>query len=85
MNCVQDIVRKKPYLAWYVKDKAQLSDSAVLEHVLNYGSWEDVQKYIQLKGIKATSDIFREARSKKRSNYLPEIENFFSLYFKKHA
>jgi hypothetical protein len=81
----QDIIKKKPYLAWYVKDPSKLSDEAVLEHVLNYGNWDDVQQYFHLKGLKETARIFTVTAGRQRSNYLPEIQHFFSNYFKHHA
>ena len=46
MQKVQDIIKKKPYLAWYVRNVESLSDESVLEHVLNYGTWEQVQESI---------------------------------------
>ena len=85
MNSPQDIIRRKPYLAWYIRDAKKLSDGSVLEHVLNYGNWDDVQEYIKLKGIEETARIFRETRGEKRSNYRPEIADYFSRYFAAYA
>ena len=82
---VQNYIKKKPYLLWYIKDYDQLSDSAVLEAVLNYGTWEDVQVVIKILGIKKASEIFQEKAKIKRSNFRPEIKNYFNLYFKKYA
>lgn len=81
----QDIIKQKPYLAWYVGDPAKLSDESVLEHVLNYGNWEDVQRYIQIKGLKETALIFGAEAQGKRCNYLPEVQHYFTNYFKLHA
>ncbi len=53
----QDIIKRKPYLAWYVKNPSKLSDESVLEHVLNYGNWEDVQTYIHHVGLSKTANI----------------------------
>ena len=47
---VNSIIKNKPYLVWYVKDPDKLSEESVLEHVLNYGNWEDVQQFIKIKG-----------------------------------
>ena len=85
MNVPQDIILHKPYLAWYVKDPKKLSDASVLEHVLNYGNWDDVQEFIQIKGIKETAHIFSRSIQQPRSNYLPEVEQYFRNYFNKHA
>lgn len=82
---VNSIIKKKPYLAWYVKDRDKLSEEAVLEHVLNYGNWEDVQEFIKIKGIKETAKLFYKSLNKKRINYLPQIKHYFENYFKKHV
>lgn len=82
---VNSIIKKKPYLAWYVKDPDKLSEEAVLEHVLNYGNWEDVQEFIKIKGIKETAKLFYKSLNKKRINYLPQIKHYFENYFKKHV
>lgn len=82
---IQDIIAQKPYLAWYVKDPAKLSDVSVLEHVLNYGNWTDVKEFIQIKGIKETAQIFAQSTKRTRSNYLPEVESYFKNYFNKYA
>lgn len=81
----QDIIFRKPYLAWYVKNPAQLSDESVLEHVLNYGDWNDVQAYINMKGIQETAKIFYDQAQSERSNYFPEIKHYFGKYFAKYA
>ncbi len=82
---VQFIIKNKPYLAWYVKNSEKLSDESVLEHVLNYGDWEDVQKFIKIKGIKETAKLFYRTLKKKRVNYSPQIRSYFKKYFKKHV
>lgn len=82
---VQDIVKNKPYLAWYVQNPAKLSERSILEHVLNYGNWSDVQAFIKIKGLKATKTLFEKGANMKRSNYLPEIKYYFTQYFAKHA
>jgi hypothetical protein len=82
---VQQLLAKKPYLAWYVRDPSKLSDSSVLEHVLNYGDWEDVQDFISIKGMQPTAEIFRAQLQKSRSNYSPIIRQFFTRYFATHA
>ena len=46
---VNAIIKNKPYLAWYVKEPEKLSEESVLEHVLNYGNWDDVQRFIKIK------------------------------------
>jgi hypothetical protein len=78
---VTDIITNKPYLAWEVKDPAKLSDESVLEHVLNYGDWRDVKKYIEIKGFDNTKQIFKKTLNKTRVNYSPQIKHYFERYF----
>lgn len=78
---VNTIIKNKPYLAWYVKDPDKLSEESVLEHVLNYGDWDDVQLFIKIKGINATAKLFKKTTEKKRSNYKPIIKDYFLRYF----
>jgi len=84
MAIVQDIIRKKPYLAWYVKNVENLSDESVLEHVLNYGNWQDVQTFIKIKGLESTKNLFNETLMEKRNNYKDNIKHYFNLYFNRH-
>lgn len=86
----REFIEKRPHLFWYIKkeDLKDLTENSIVEHVLNYGSWKDVQEMIKLFGLRETAGIFRE-RSKPdkfgRQNYRPEIKNYFNLYFEKYA
>lgn len=82
---VQDIIIQKPYLSWYTKDNTNLSEASVLEHVLNYGNWEDVQSFIKVFGLVASAELFHQIADKPRTNLRPEIKHYFNLYFEKHA
>ena len=82
---VQDIIKKKPILAWSSKNPQKISDEAVLEAVLNYGDWDDFQQFIKIKGLRQTADMFTKTLKNKRKNYRPEVEYYFQLYFQKHA
>jgi hypothetical protein len=83
-----NFIKKRPHLIWYVKDYDALSDESIVEHTLNYGDWDDVQKLLSILGIKKTAAIFR-AKSKPskmgRQNYTIKTKNFFTLYFNKYA
>lgn len=78
---VNHIIINKPYIAWYVKDPNKLSEESVLEHVLNYGNWEDVQQFIKIKGKDETAKLFNKTFAKQRTNYSPEIKSYFYRYF----
>lgn len=78
-------IKDRPYLIWYVKNLEKLSDESIVEHTLNYGDWDDVQKLIKIMGIKKIGAIFKKQVKQKRCNYHIKSKNFFSLYFKKYA
>ena len=82
---IQDIIRKKPYLIWYTKNYDSLDESAIVEAVLNYGDWDDVQKIIKILGIKKVAKIFRKQISGFRTNYDDKTTNYFELYFNKYS
>lgn len=78
---VNNIIINKPYLAWYIKDPEKLSEKSVLEHILNYGNWDDVQQFIKIKGKNKTAELFKKTIVNKRTNYSPAIKSYFSRYF----
>ena len=47
-------------MVWYVKDLDKLNEASIVEHVLNYGDWDDVQEMIKILGMQKTAEIFRE-------------------------
>jgi hypothetical protein len=82
---VNSIIKNKPYLAWYVKDPEKLSEESVLEHVLNYGNWDDVQQFIKIKGKDESAALFKKTLTNKRTNYSPAIKSYFYRYFNNHV
>ena len=61
---------------------------AIVEATLNYGDWDDVQELIGILGVRETARIFREKSGPSaigRTNYRPEIANYFTFYFDKYA
>jgi len=82
---IKQFIKKRPYLIWHVKDLDQISEESVVENVLTYGDFDDVQKMIKILKIKKTADIFGKQIKQKRDNYDPKIKNYFKLYFEKNA
>ena len=82
---IHQFIKKRPYLIWYVRDLDKLSEESIVEHTLNCGDWKDVQEMIKILGMKKTAAVFRAKSNQPRSNYRPEIKNYFQLYFNKHA
>lgn len=85
---IQDFIKKRKHLVWYVKDHTALGEAAIVEATLNYGDWNDVQTMIKILGIKKVAKIFT-AKAKPsrlgRTNYRPEIAQYFTRYFKTYA
>ena len=85
MNAIERFVKKRPFLIWYTKNYAGLSDRAIVEAVLNYGDFQDVKKLIAILGMRKVSNLFYQDIKRRRNNYRPEIRNYFKLYFAAHA
>jgi len=82
---VHEFIKERKYLIWYVGNYDALDDASIVEATLNYGDWNDVQLLIQILGIKRVAEIFKEYAFRPRTNYRPEIRNYFNLYFNKYA
>ncbi|MDP3697525.1 MAG: hypothetical protein Q8R55_05935 [Candidatus Taylorbacteria bacterium] len=85
---INQFIKERPYLVWYVKDLGKLDEASIVEHVLNYGDWDDVQTMIKILGMEKTASIFRQKSIPDkfgRQNYRPEIKHYFQLYFNKHV
>jgi len=85
---IHEFIKKRPYLVWYVKDMDKLDEASIVEHVLNYGDWDDVQGMIGILGMEKTAEIFRKKSTPDkfgRQNYDPQVKNYFQLYFNKHT
>ncbi len=85
MNKLLGLFYEKPYLAWYVRDIKNISKESLLEHVLNYGNWEDYLGAEESLGIKNTKEIFDDLKSRARTNLRKKTINYFEKYFQKYA
>lgn len=85
---IHQFIKKRPFLVWYVKDLGKLNEASIVEHILNYGDWDDVQEMIKILGIKKVAKIFREkSKGDKfgRQNYKEKSKHYFNLYFNSHV
>lgn len=82
---IQDLAREKPYLFWSTTNYDALNEEAIVEGILNYGDWDDVQKLFKVLGLKRTALIFKKNIKGFRCNYRAETVNYFKLYFDKYA
>lgn len=80
-----NFIKKRKHLIWYVKDYRALDEASIVEHVLNYGDWDDFQELSRIMGVERISQIFRTYAFRPRTNYFPEVRHYFNLYFDKHA
>lgn len=80
-----DFARARKHLFWSTNNYDGLDHSAIVEAVLNYGNWVDVQELIALLGMGEVAQVFRENTNRPRVNYRPEVVNYFHLYFQKYA
>lgn len=85
MKKLIELFKQKPYLAWYVKDTKKLSEKSMLEHILNYGSWEDYRLAESVLGIKKIQTLFTELIHGKRVNLRPQTKNYFAKYISQYA
>ena len=75
-------------LFWSVSDDklAQISDALLVETILNYGTAADVRTLFECIGIEQIAAIFyAHTENKTRTNYLPPVKNYFTLYFNRHV
>ena len=88
MTTVQEYIEARKNLFWSVgeNDKKNISEILLVETILNYGTLEDVRELINVLGLKETAGIFyKSTENRLRKNYFPQVENFFKLYFDRHA
>ncbi len=80
-------IRKKSNLFWYTPENAkeEISPDFLVETILNYGTMDDIRELIKIMGMKEVSQIFFNAKGRKKLNYYPEIYNYFSLFFSRYA
>lgn len=82
---LNEYIKRKPLIAWYVNDYSKLSEESILENILNNGTWDDFVFAVKTLGMKRCNEIFNQLQHKKRTNLRPQTINFFNLYFKRHA
>jgi hypothetical protein len=81
------LVKENRLLFWWVAEGKlkNLSQGSVVEAILNLGTVDSVKKLFKILGIKQVAKIFHQKTSGPRTNYYPEVINYFKLYFARHA
>ena len=82
-----EYIKQHASLFWYTPEdkKEEISDSLLVETILNYGTMEDVKALFDLMGIEKVADVFFSAKGRQKLNYFPQIYNFFTLVFNRYV
>jgi len=75
------IVKDRPYLWWWVKNKENLSLESVVQGVLANGDMDDVERLFRVVGRERVKNIFFQQISGSRHNYRAQTVNFFRKVF----
>ena len=83
----EQIIDKHKRLFWYTPEnqKQNISDSLLVERILNDGTLDDYRELIDTLGGKRVAEVFFSATGRQKANYYPEVYHFFSLLLKKYA
>ncbi len=89
-EAVKDYIRQRGALFWYSPgDKGEtVSDELLVEHILNYGTMEDVRELFRVMGLQRTAEVFSRSvnlSERRRNNYTPVSLNYFTLFFRRYA
>ena len=84
---LKQYIRDRGYLFWYSpEDKGEsVSDELLVEHVLNYGTMDDVRELFRVMGLNRAAEVFVGMTGRKKLNFFPEIWNLFNTLFKRYA
>jgi hypothetical protein len=83
------IKRHEDLLLYPVADESgNVSDSLLVETMLNYGSLEDIRDLFEVMGIENVAKVFFEdivPEKKRTNNYYLLTINYFTLFFNRYA
>ena len=83
-------IRQRGVLFWYSPgDKGEtVSDELLVEHILNYGTMDDVRELFRVMGLQRVSEVFFKSiklSERRKNNYNPVALNYFTLLFNRYA
>jgi hypothetical protein len=83
-------IRQRGELFWYSPgDKGEaVSDELLVEHILNYGTMDDVQELFRVMGLQRVAEVFFKSvnlSERRKNNYSPVSLNYFTLLFNRYA
>jgi len=89
-EALKDYIRQRGALFWYSPgDKGEtVSDELLVEHILNYGTMDDVRELFRVMGLQRVAEVFFRSitlSERRKNNYTPIALNYFTLLFNRHA
>lgn len=84
---LKEFIREHSSLFWYTPEsgKENISHELLVEHILNYGTLDEVRKLFTIMGINNVAQVFMAMQGRKRLNFFPEIYNYFTHLFARYA
>jgi len=87
---LKQYIRDRGVLFWYSPaDKGEtVSDELLVEHILNYGTMDDVRELFQVMGLQRVAEVFFRSvnmSERRKNNYTPVSLNYFNLLFNLYA
>ncbi|MDD2487622.1 MAG: hypothetical protein PHS92_04615 [Candidatus Gracilibacteria bacterium] len=74
---LQTYIKDKKYIFWYIRDISELSDEAIVEGIIKYGTWEDMKMLIKDKR-EILDKNYKNIISKSRCNLNKREINFIN-------
>ena len=89
-EALKQYIRDRGTLFWYSPgDKGEtVTDELLVEHILNYGTMDDVRELFRVMGLRQVAAVFRDSVSRsqrRRNNYSPVSLHYFTLLFNRYA
>lgn len=80
-------IQQHANLFWYTPadKKQEISDSLLVETILNYGSLDDYRGLLAVLTPQRVANVFFSANERQQNNYFPVIRHFYSLVLKNYA
>ena len=87
INDIREYIKANGALFWYIpeEEKQHISLEVLVETILNWGDKNTVKRLFSILGIDTVACIFNKQLSNSRSNYHPQVLNYFKIYFERHA
>jgi len=87
---LKQYIIKHKNLFWYTPESQlhTISDSFLVETILNYGDMNEVKKLFEIMGIQNVAKIFFDdinLSERRKNNYQELTLNYFSLLFNRYA